>query len=141
MSHNNGQDTLFVHPHIYVKRCEFGFGVFASEFIPTDTLIEECHYIRYRRDECQSMKLNDYVYEMPETQETPEEDKLCNALVLGFGSIYNHSSENNAMYLFDSEKNVFIYQSTRDIQPDEQIFISYGEKWWETRNHSNGADH
>jgi SET domain-containing protein len=133
MSGKNGDAALVVHPGIYVKQCEYGFGVFAREFIAKDTVLEECHYIRYKRDECQSLKINDYVYEMADTEETPEDDKECNALVLGFGSIYNHSFENNAHYLFDSAKNVFVYQATRDIQPEEQIFISYGEKWWDTR--------
>lgn len=124
---------LYVHPSIYVKRCEYGFGVFTREFIPSDTVLEECHYIRYRRDECQSLTINDYVYELADPPEGADEDKGFNALVLGFGSIYNHSFENNAHYLFDSEKGVFVYQAIRDIQPEDQIFISYGERWWDTR--------
>ncbi len=133
MNDNNDDTALTFHPSIYIKPCEYGFGVFTREFIPKDTILEECHFIRYKRDECQSLKINDYVYEMADSDHTPEDDRECNALVLGFGSIYNHSFENNAHYLFDSEKNVFVYQAIRDIHPGEQIFISYGENWWQTR--------
>ncbi|MGF1678555.1 MAG: SET domain-containing protein-lysine N-methyltransferase [Candidatus Methylacidiphilales bacterium] len=126
-------ESLFVHPALYVMPCEFGFGVFSDDFIASGTLLEECHWIKYRRADCQSPKINDYVYEVADTPQTPDEEKGYNALVLGFGSIYNHSFDNNAHYLYDEARNVFVYQAIKDIQPGDQIFISYGEQWWNTR--------
>ncbi len=127
-------ESLFVHPALYVMPCEYGLGVFSDALIPANTMLEECHWIKYKRDDCSSPQLNDYVYEVTDDPNASEEETGYNAMVLGFGSIYNHSFDNNAQYLFDEEKNVFVYQSTRDIQPGEQICISYGEKWWDTRN-------
>lgn len=128
------KESLFVHPSIYVMPCEYGMGVFADAFIPKDTMLEECHWIKYKREECTSPTINDYVYEVSDDPDAEDENKGYNALVLGFGSIYNHSFENNAHYLFDEERNVFVYQSIKDILAGEQIFISYGNTWWETRS-------
>ena len=128
------KESLFVHQSIYVMPCEYGMGVFADDFIPKDTMLEECHWIKYKREECSSPKINDYVYEVSDDPDAGEEDKGYNALVLGFGSIYNHSFENNAQYLYDEQRNVFVYQSIKDIVAGEQIFISYGNKWWDTRS-------
>lgn len=132
-------DSLFLHPALYVKPCEYGMGVFSDAFIPADTVLEEAHWIKYKRDDCNSPMINDYVYEVSDPPNASQEECGYNALVLGFGSIYNHSFENNAHYLFDEEKNVFVYQSIKDIQPGDQICISYGEKWWETRNEKSGS--
>jgi len=135
------EKSLYVHPSIFVMPCEYGFGVFTEAFIPSGTVIEECHWIKYRRDDVSSPIINDYVYEVAEEPADNGKKISYNALVLGFGSIYNHSFDNNAQYLYDEAKNVFVYQSVRDIEPGEQIFISYGNKWWDTRKGTEQPDH
>jgi uncharacterized protein len=52
--------------------------------------------------------------------------------------IYNHSQEPNVSYYRGyqrghSPKDVFTFYALRDIQPGDQLCISYGENWWNTR--------
>ncbi len=46
------------------------------------------------------------------------------AIALGYGSLYNHSSEPNAKVVQDSERNLFVFQALRPIAPEEEIFSS-----------------
>jgi uncharacterized protein len=48
------------------------------------------------------------------------------AIALGFGSLYNHSYEPNAVY---SDRDMFIiYRALRDIAPGEEITVNYNGK-------------
>lgn len=130
---NTPSSSLYRTPSIEVRKCEFGLGVFANTLIPSGSLLEECHYIKFQRDDCASQEINDYIFMVADDPDTtPEECTLC-ALVLGYGSIYNHSNSNNAAYYYDEEKDVYCYYATQDIPQNSQIYISYGEVWWETR--------
>ena len=46
-------------------------------------------------------------------------------IVLGFGSIYNHSDNNNATWETDLDKNCFRFKAVRDIEPGEEICTNY----------------
>ncbi len=128
-----GQIELYKNPDIAVRSCEWGFGVFATGDIEDNIILEECHYIRYKSSENKSAALNDYVFRMANPEDDPEEAKF-NGLVLGYGSIFNHSNHNNAAYYMDTQKNVYVFHSIRKIKKGEQITISYGGDWWTSRN-------
>jgi SET domain-containing protein len=55
----------------------------------------------------------------------------------GFGSFYNHSDTPNAAWRSNIEHNTFEFVATRLIQPDEEIFVWYGDinYWNDGRNH------
>jgi len=58
--------------------------------------------------------------------------KLCDApqkyaLVLGFGSIYNHADDPNTRYSADPANQVMIYTAVRPIKRGEQITVSYNQ--------------
>lgn len=97
-------------------------GVFASVHIKAGELIEECHTIINKN----LAGLVDYsfkVYEKPG----------FSAMPLGFGAIYNHSPVPNATYDLNSELFIMRFIATRDISPGEEIFVSYGQKWFDKR--------
>ena len=52
------------------------------------------------------------------------------ALVLGFGSFYNHSVNPNAEYLRHPAEQVMDYVALREIAAGEEIFIKYGCPLW-----------
>ena len=66
------------------------------------------------------------------------------ALVLGYGSIYNHSDHPNLRYRADHSGQTMIFTATRDINHGEQLTVSYDQvaegapprkESWFTRNH------
>ncbi len=63
------------------------------------------------------------------------------ALVLGFGSLYNHAVHCNAAYCLDRENKTMEYYALEDIKPGTEICINYGgesgkeyKEWFEARN-------
>ena len=52
---------------------------------------------------------------------------------LGYGGIYNHSFKPNAKYYDLGNKKMGIVASRR-IRKGEEIYISYGKKYWKTRS-------
>jgi SET domain-containing protein len=53
--------------------------------------------------------------------------------MLGYGSLYNHSDEPNAEYTHEAD-DAYSFMAVRDIAAGEEITISYGDEWWETRS-------
>jgi len=54
------------------------------------------------------------------------------AIMLGYGSIYNHSDNNNAYWDFMGEELYVIAE--RDILNNEEVFVSYGPGYWGPRS-------
>jgi len=126
-------EPLFIHPGVKVRPCEWGFGVFTETFIPSGATIEECHYLKVPRQYVSGPPMTDYVFNLTWGEhETPREGEWM-AVVLGYGMIYNHSNEPNVSYFRGGERDLFTFYATRDIQPGEQLCITYGEVWWNTR--------
>ena len=125
--------ALFRHPGVHVHPAEWGYGVFTEEFIPEGTVIEECHYLKAPWSSCQEPPLDDYVFRIEWSEyEEPRPGEWV-AVVMGYGMIYNHSNTPNVSYRRGGERDLFYFYALRDIQPGEQLFISYGEAWWKTR--------
>jgi len=51
-------------------------------------------------------------------------DKNNTALVLGYGSLYNHSYSANAKFIY--LKNTIKYIAVKNIKEGEEIFVNYG---------------
>lgn len=98
-----------------------GYGVFAKERINWGEIIEECPVLLVSE---YVEKIHDFVFNWGDKQ---------NALALGCGSLYNHSENPNANYHMDYEYNLLVFTATRHIEKNEEIFISYGNDWFECR--------
>ena len=61
---------------------------------------------------------HDYYFLMPE-------DATTACMLLGYGSMYNHSSEPNAEVIFDVPNERVEFQAIRDIVAGEEILIDY----------------
>ena len=53
-------------------------------------------------------------------------------VVLGFGMLYNHSSEPNLDY-FQENDAALAFVAQRQIEKGEELTISYGDEWWAAR--------
>jgi SET domain-containing protein len=64
------------------------------------------------------------------------------ALALGLGSMFNHSNKPNVGFQRDFDNKVIRYTTLREIQPNEELCISYGSNLWfpDMEQQPNGPD-
>ena len=96
-----------------------GLGVFAKEQISKDEIIEMCPLIKLDVPH-NSDVLDDYRFYYPKESNNP-----YYIISLGYGSLYNHNDQNNADWR-DGKPMTFEFFALRDIEPGEEICISYG---------------
>ena len=103
-----------------------GLGVYATKDIPIHTCFEICPVINFSRDlfDCHTRFhnaehiLTDYMFTWDNGQV---------ALVLGYGSLYNHSSYPNAFWRVKNNKQnpgLELF-AKKNIKAEEEIFIRY----------------
>ena len=118
-----------------------GRGIFAARTIENKEVIEICPVIRLKtpfRD--LSVEVRHLCFDWEELAQEPS----TRALVLGFGSLYNHANPSNATYRAEACGNVLVITAARRIEMHEQITINYNyssggtdsttDNWFEARN-------
>ena len=115
----------YVVPHVEIKISkEIGSrGVFANKDYKKDDVIEICPTITEETSKFQGI-LKDYIFKY---------DDKYSSLAFGFCSMYNHSDNYNALWTVLSKDQIKFYAS-KDIKKGEEIFTSYGDAYWKTRN-------
>lgn len=114
-----------------------GWGVFATNFIAKDSIIEECYVLTIPQNSIQhdSSLFLDYRFNWPQGTEWKEQ-----VLPMGLGWVYNHSNNNNAFWRDHPEyERVFQFVANRNIYPGEEICTYYGDNsyWEDGRTHTN----
>src|SRR3990167_103867 len=112
---------LFQHTLIVKKSSLHGYGVFAGKKIKKGELIEECYILITKGD---NRSLEDFYFDGKGRRYV---------MLTGFGSIYNHADEPNATYTINIKNRLARIKAVKPIRKGEEIFISYGEKWFSTR--------
>lgn len=113
-------------PKIYVdvsRNKKMGRGVFAKDKISKGELIERCPIIvlpEYETSIIETSQLVNYTYFFGINK-----DKPC--IVLGCGSLYNHSTQPNAVYKPKLRKQVVDFVAIRSIKKGEEITVSYSK--------------
>lgn len=109
-------------PFIYFKDSpKGGRGIFTTEFIPVDTLIEICPVIVLPEADLNIIHktfLHDY-YFLWNDQGTEA------AIALGFGSLYNHSYTPNARYDTNRKDGSIDVYAVEDISAGAEIMFNY----------------
>jgi len=98
-----------------------GRGVFSNLEIKPESIIETCPVIKMKLEELvfrKSLVLNYYPFLI-------DERKGYGGIVLGYGSLYNHSKNFNTIYYYDPKRKVMIYEALCKIKSDEEITINY----------------
>jgi uncharacterized protein len=102
-----------------------GRGVFTSEDIPNDTVIEESPVIVMSGEERRLLDqtlLHDYIFEWG-----GRKDQCC--MALGYVPLYNHSYKSNCEYEMDFDNQLIRIRTVRFIREGEQLFINYNGDW------------
>lgn len=102
---------------------KYGRGIFASKDFTIGEIIEKAPYIEDQIDKFNGVS-RDYVF-------NTKDGKV--ALAFGYASLYNHSDDPNAVWYFEDD-NVVI-KTRNPIKKGQEIFISYGNDYWKTRNY------
>lgn len=99
-----------------------GRGVFALRNFKKGEVIEKCPILKLtvkERNHCEKTMLAHYMYPWRTLNDA--------AIVLGYGSIYNHlpKPESNAKWIRDYTNLVMVYKAVADIKKGEEILIDY----------------
>lgn len=98
---------------------EFNRGVFATRDIKKGEMLHEAPVIPYPNEQhihIEKTLLADYAFEYGANH---------TAMLLGYGMLFNHSYEPNAIYDIHFESHSFKFYAYRDIQAGEEILINY----------------
>jgi len=94
--------------------------VFADKEYKKDDVIEVCHYIVIPQKEIEILKktkINDYWF----WKNWDKDDAL---ILLGNGSLYNHSSNPNMLPISDQDGNLW-FVACKDIEIGEELVFDY----------------
>ena len=131
------KEKLYRNPNIEVRLSNIKteqpeYGVFATENIKSGEILEECHWIPFHPESDRNSQFSSYNFRWPK-----EGRAISSAIVLGYGSIFNHSVDNpNAKYSTDEKNGIYVFESIKDIKKDDEIFTYYGDFWLERRTAS-----
>lgn len=116
---------MLVSPSIEVRRASSrkGRGVFASNEIAANELIEVCHVVVLPHAHTKNSPLDRYVFWWSEDER---------AIALGVLTLMNHSPEPNTDFEPDTEQQVIRVFAACDIAAGTELLIDYGcELWFE----------
>lgn len=116
---NNG-----VHPSKSTIK-EAGNGVFASKDFSKEEVLEVSPILAIPMNDAHGNILKDYVFNYG--------DGLY-GVALGYGAVYNHQDIPNVSYTYSDNKKFMVYKANRDIKKGEELFVSYGQNWWMSRD-------
>lgn len=113
-------------PFIFIALAsEMGRGVFTSEDIDADTVIEIAPVIVMSSDDREHLDqtlLHDYIFEWGGKK------KQC-CMALGYVPMYNHSYRSNCEYEMDYDGELIRIRTVRHIRAGEELFINYNGDW------------
>ena len=98
---------------------EFNRGVFATRDIKKGELIHEAPVIPYLNEDHEFIEktiLADYVFQYGANH---------TAILLGYGSLFNHSYTPNATYEINFDHHTFDFYAYTDINSGDEILINY----------------
>ena len=106
---------------LVVREGPRGRGVFANRTFAEGETVEVCPTVEISEG---GGDLADYLFE------STNEGMFL--VVLGFGMLYNHSSDPNLDY-FQENDAALAFVAQRQIDKGEELTISYGDEWWSAR--------
>lgn len=110
------------HAALYISLSPLkGKGIFTSELIPADTIIETAPVIIMDAKDrilLDQTLLHDYIFEWGE-------DKSQCAMALGWIPMFNHAAPANCEYFMDFEDEIMFVKTVREIAVGEELFVNY----------------
>jgi len=111
-------------PDVYVKHTgtKKGRGAYAARDFKKGELVEECPVIvLFRSPDMLAPRIKTIIFNWGSLTNS----ERSSALVLGYGSIYNHNNPANMLYKGVFDNNSIKYIAARDIKKDEELTVNY----------------
>lgn len=109
-------------PGLYILKDDIkGRSIYTAGEIATGSTIEVCPLIIVPEPEVKIIHntvLHDYYFTWGTTQNQA-------AILLGYGSLYNHSDQPNAKAVLLNEDQEILFEAIRDIEAGEEITFNY----------------
>lgn len=105
--------TIGISPSLKIR------GLLATKDIKKGQVIERCPVILLRSKHdtyIDHTALKNYYFYWNRHQ---------SAVVLGYGSLMNHSYKPNAQYVYNYHKKIMVFRAIKHIKKGEEIFINY----------------
>jgi len=114
----------------FSKTSSGNYTVIARSMFYTGEIVEIAPIIFVGIEAQIDKKIKDTVFEI---------DKANNlwGIVLGYGSIYRHSSTPNLDFAYNSKSKQMYFIAKRLIRTGEELTIDYGKDWWDARMSTN----
>jgi len=109
----------------YGKSSVSGRGIYATDDIAKGDIVEEAPYIQVDKESIKGTPLMDYVFKIDDT---------TYAVALGYASLFNHRNQPNVDWKIDTVDQVIRMTAIKDLEQGEELFISYGNKYWSSRD-------
>ena len=100
-----------------------GRGVFAVSHIPADTLLFSDPVVLVPEGQCPKGSVLDAIVFL--WSAVMEDGLGLNAIVLGMGTVLNHSESPNVIVWFERDPDRVDFYALRDIEPGEQLTHDY----------------
>ena len=100
-------------------------GVYCTDYIKKDEIFEVAPILIVPAAEIRGTAIMDYAFKV---------DDDSYAIAFGNSSIYNHRNQPSATWKIDVDQKLIYIAALHDIIPGEEIFISYGKPYWNTRD-------
>ena len=118
--------VTMIYSSLYIDKSEGrGRGVFTSEDIPANTIIEMSPVIVMSGEErilLDQTLLHDYIFEWG------QDSKQC-CMALGYIPVYNHSYQSNCEYEMDFKNEIIKIKAVKSINAGDELFINYNGDW------------
>lgn len=113
----------------YLGKNNKGRAIFASEPIKVGEIIMECPVIvldKFQTKIVRQTFLDNYVFDWPDNNEYKTlKSWSASAIVLGYGSLINHSINPNCNWSTNIDTKKVIFIATTNIVKDEEIVFNY----------------
>ena len=105
-----------------------GRGVFAQKDYKKGDIVEQCIILLDYAEELSETIFNDYSW-----SDTHNDKEVSIIPVTGKCNLFNDSDNYNVDTEYDLDKTIMKMTANRDIKKGEELYISYGDDYWESR--------
>ena len=119
-----------------------GRGVFSLADIKKGEIVERCPLIQmeYRSKYQLDHTIFGYTYARYQEDENTEQHGFLMYIATGYGMLYNHQDEPNALWRFDYPELLGDIVAIKDIKSGEEIFINYGNCYFNNKDAYTGIE-
>lgn len=126
-------ETIYDSSQVYVAASHIdgaGLGVFAARSFTAGEPVEIAPAVFVPESETE--RRSDFISDYSVLLDDEAGGEII-AVMLGYGSIYNHSDSPALSLTFCLPERAAIFTALRDVEVGEELTISYGDYYWRSR--------